>query len=1087
MNLTLIRGLLCPKGELSAFGNRLSAKSLFKKKSTNKRNITYLHATVRPHFLGRTTVCRDERHKIIANGTLGIINRCFPKLDMKPNLAKVALRGLNPYSSYLKPYTIYLITLKILFCVCLAHARQSSSTEAATGVALQQITLKGNVLSAVNGEPLEGATVRTEITSIKTDQKGNFTVITKKNKGTFTATYLGYQTKEIQYDISTSQYYTVKLDPQQNTLDETVVIAYGQTTKRFNTGSVGRITAAEISRQPVANPIAALQGRIPGVEITQQSGRTGSNFNVLIRGRSSIDNGNEPLYIVDGVPWLSNSIGQITVTGGSSSPFNNLNPNDIESIEVLKDADATAIYGSRGANGVILITTKKGSVGKTEVDVNVYNGFNKVANIVPLMNTEEYLNMRREALKNDNITPTVTNAPDLLQYDQNTFTDWTDLLIGSSSNVTNGQITLSGGTGETNFRLSGGFRSEGNVYPGEELNRRYSGQLNLNHSTNDKKFLAVMSVGYSNDNNNILPFDLTSGIYSTPNLKPFEDDGTMLYGNSPFSMTLHHYNQLQTNLITNINLSYSLFKSVTLRLNNGYTKTDNDQIEVTPLAAFGNNSTRTSGESRFSNSAFSSWILEPQLSYRKTFSDHAFDILFGGTWQQESLKGTRINATDYSSEELLYTTTGAASITASEQYSLYKYQAVFGRINYQFKNRYLINLTGRRDGSSRFGPGKQFANFGALGIAWIFSDEHFIKNKLPKMSFGKVRASFGTTGNDKIGDYQFLDTYGGVAYPYDGVSGLKPQRLYNPDYGWESNRKLEFSADLGFFDNKILFSAGWFRNRSGNQLLQYSLPTQTGFTGVTRNLPALVENRGWEIELNTINLANTAIKWNTAFNITIAGNKLLDFPNLEKSSYASQYSIGESLNIMKVYPYLGVDPMTGLWSVDLNAGRSVVKDLSTKFYGGLNNQWQYGRFQLDVFIQFVKKNARNYLSSLPATAGIQGANMPKLFESRWQNPGDITDVQRFGTVAPATTARTNFLISEGAFADASFLRLKNISLSYSLPASVTNRVKMKLVRFYLQGQNLLTITGYKGNDPEVTNMTVLPPLRTVTLGTQITF
>jgi hypothetical protein len=190
---------------------------------------------------------------------------------------------------------------------------------------------------------------------------------------------------------------------------------------------------------------------------------------------------------------------------------------------------------------------------------------------------------------------------------------------------------------------------------------------------------------------------------------------------------------------------------------------------------------------------------------------------------------------------------------------------------------------------------------------------------------------------------------------------------------------------------------------------------------------------------------------------------------------------------MKVYPYLGVDPMTGLWSVDLNAGRSVVKDLSTKFYGGLNNQWQYGRFQLDVFIQFVKKNARNYLSSLPATAGIQGANMPKLFESRWQNPGDITDVQRFGTVAPATTARTNFLISEGAFADASFLRLKNISLSYSLPASVTNRVKMKLVRFYLQGQNLLTITGYKGNDPEVTNMTVLPPLRTVTLGTQITF
>lgn len=960
----------------------------------------------------------------------------------------------------------------------------------------QTYTIKGTVKSSADNAPLTGATIQINNSRnvTKTDQSGNFIINIDQESGKLKVSYLGYQNKEIDFDINTSLSYNFDLDPQENSLDETVVIAYGQTTKRFNTGSVGRVTAAEIARQPVANPLAAMQGRIPGVEITQQSGRTGANFNVLIRGRSSIANGNEPLYLIDGVPWLSNSIGQITVGGGSQSPFNSINPSDIESIEVLKDADATAIYGSRGANGVILITTKKGSTGKTEVNLNAYTGISQVGHTMPLMNTQQYLAMRSEALANDAITPNNTNAPDLLLYDQNRYTDWKDVLIGNTAKLTDIQTSLSGGNNNTQFRLAGAYRRETNVYPGDEANKRGSGQFNLTHRSDDEKLRASFTLNYSSNDNSLPPFDLTSGIYSAPNLKVYEDDGSLAWNengstdrNNPLSSTLQSFNTLTNNLVSNLNLDYELAKGLHARVNAGYTNTQTDESTIRPMASYLPSASRRSGESQFADTRFRSWIVEPQLNYNKHIGNHDLDILLGASWQEELLKGTSIAASNYSSEELLHTTTGAATLNTNETYGLYRYQSVFARINYQYLKRYLINLTGRRDGSSRFGPNRQFANFGAVGAAWIFTEEYFIKNSVPWLSFGKIRGSYGLTGNDKIGNYQFMDTYGNISYPYDGVAGLAPQRLFNPDYEWESNRKLEFALDFGFLKDRVLISSGWFRNRSGNQLLQYTLPTQTGFSGITRNLPALVENKGWELEINTLNLQNTDFKWNTSFNITIATNKLLDFPNLESSSYANQYAIGEALNIVKVYPYLGVDPETGVWTMDIAAGRNVIKDLTPKFYGGLNNSFQYHGFQLDVFFQFVKKDARNYLYSLPALPGLLNSNMPTALERRWQNEGDVTEIQRFGTTGAGATALTNYLISDGVFTDASFVRLKNVALGYNLPSNWSRKLGAKDIRIYSQAQNLFTITPYEGNDPEVTSMTTLPPLRTVSFGAQLTF
>lgn len=535
-----------------------------------------------------------------------------------------------------------------------------------------------------------------------------------------------------------------------------------------------------------------------------------------------------------------------------------------------------------------------------------------------------------------------------------------------------------------------------------------------------------------------------------------------------------------------MNLSYEIIGGLKTRINAGYTNTQIKEKKVFPLASSLPSGSRISGESQFANSYFTNWIVEPQLNYNKSFDQHKLDVLLGASWQEQSLEGTTINASNYSSEALLFTTAGAANLSTSEIYSLYKYQSIFGRVNYRFKERYLLNLTGRKDGSSRFGPGRQFANFGAIGAAWIFSEEAAVKNHVFALSFGKVRGSYGLTGNDKIGNYQFMDTYGSVNYPYQGIRGLTPIRLFNPNYGWETNRKLEFALDLGFFNDRVLLSSGWFRNRSGNQLLQYTLPIQTGFSGITRNLPAHVENSGWEFELNTANTQGI-FKWNTSFNITVARNKLLDFPNLESSSYASRYTIGESLNIVKLYPYKGVDPETGLWTVDLPAGRNQIQDLNPKFYGGFNNSFQYKGLQLDVFFQFVKKEARNFVSSLPALPGTMNFNMPIALLARWQNVGDLTEVQRFGTRSPATTAWSNYLLSDAIYVDASFIRLKNLALSYQIPEKWINIDAIQNARVYMQGQNIFTITNYEGNDPEVNSMTALPPLRTMTLGIQISF
>jgi hypothetical protein len=410
-----------------------------------------------------------------------------------------------------------------------------------------------------------------------------------------------------------------------------------------------------------------------------------------------------------------------------------------------------------------------------------------------------------------------------------------------------------------------------------------------------------------------------------------------------------------------------------------------------------------------------------------------------------------------------------------------------------------LNFSARRDGSSRFGPGKQFAGFGAVGAAWIFSKERLFTKNLPFISFGKLRASYGVTGNDKILNYQYLDTWEPTTNTYQGGVGLAPSRLFNPDYHWEKTTKLESALDLGFFRDRLLFSVAWYRNQSSNQLVQYKLPSTAGFASVVKNLPAEVENTGVELSISSINIRTGTFSWSTSANLTIPKNRLVSFPGLSLSSYATRYVEGQSLNLIYAYRYLGVDPASGLFLVeDINKDNAfntkdyqILGSLDPLYYGGLENSFEFKGFRFDVFFQCTKQTGVAYLANSGFPPGSIH-NMPVEVLTRWQKPGDEALIQRFtqltSTSQPAYNAFSNlFLKSDGAYTDASYIRLKNISLSYTVNGKWLKRCGLSGLRLYASGQNLCTFTSYKGGDPETQNYLRLPPLKTIAGGIKITF
>lgn len=916
--------------------------------------------------------------------------------------------------------------------------------------------------------------------------------------------------------FTATQVLVIQLNRSVSDLDEVQVIAYGTTTRRISTGSISSITAKDLATQPISNPLAALQGRVPGLIITQTSGVPGSSFNVLLRGQSTLDKTytrNDPFFIIDGVPFepgnlptnqISNAANKPTsVTQNGLSPLNLINPADIERIDVLKDADATAIYGSRGANGVIIITTKRGEKGGLRASANVYTGISQMGNSMPMLSLQEYLLMRREAFRNDSIQMTVQNATDLLAWDTTRYTDFKSLLVGRNAMVSSGNISISGGNELTRFRAAAGYRHETSIYAAGLADKLASFSLNVLQQTRDKRLSVNISIQYGNDKNTLPRYDMMRVVNTIPNLKLYNDDGTLSWSEAGFEYaSLGITNPLadlqgraeseNENLTGNLSVNYRVVDNLSIKLNAGYNSFHANEQSATPSAAI-NPNTGGLPSAEFANATNKSWIFEPQLQWIKEWESSRLEILGGSTFQEKIQKSIYTHGSNYQSDLLLGSISAAGNITSRNDYTQYRYSAIFGRVNYNFDDKYILNLTGRNDGSSRFGPENRWATFGAVGGAWIISREKFLLNLFPVLSYAKLRLSYGTTGNDQIGDYKYLNLWQNIPSTYNGLNGLYPISLYNPAYNWEANKKAEAGMDIGLFKDKLMVAIGYYRSRSSNQLIRYRLGGQTGFGTVVRNFPGLVQNTGWEMAISGA-MKIGSVNWSSAFNATLPQNKLLEFPGLEGSSYANTYVIGKSLSVIQAYQYLGINPQTGGYTFTDKNGNGevfgvgdyfVFGDTDMDFFGGFQNSFSWRGWAFGGFLQFTKQQGPSYINQLTTAPGF-AENQPTLVLQRWQKPGDAAEIQKFTTTfTPVYSAYAAFKNSNGAFTDASFIRLKNISLSYEFAAGVLESLHLSRCRVYVEAQNLLTFTKYKGPDPETQDYYTLPPLRTIAGGIQI--
>ncbi len=1014
--------------------------------------------------------------------------------------------SINADSETLREVLSRLLTPhQISYRIFEAEGRITLKREGKTGLINGSPVLVAGIVTDPKGEVLAGVNILIKGTAsgTTTGADGRYRIEAGEDD-VLIFSFIGYS--PIEATVGGRAQIDITLQEDSRNLEEvTVKAGYWEVETKEQTGNISKITAKDISSQPVLNPMQTLLGRMPGVQISQYSGIPGDGFVVQIRGVNSMRGvtANEPLYIIDGIPFSTASLfsagGLITTR---PNPLSSINPLDIESIEVLKDADATAIYGSRGANGVILITTKKGKGGKTKFDFNVYSGAGQVANSMNMLSRTQYLQMRREAFKNDGVTPTAANAPDLVLWDTTRYTDWQKTLLGGTSLLTNAQGSVSGGNNNTQFLIGGGYYRQSTVFPGDFGYQKGSSHFSVNHKMADDKFTVGLTGNFASETNVLPTTDYTALAMTVAPTSPalYDKNGNLNWENgtwsNPMAETRKRYSTNAKTLIGNLTASYQIMKGLRIRSNIGYNFISTRERNITPIASQ-NPALNPVGSATTTNGTLSTWIAEPIADYQTTLGEGKLTALAGFTFQQTVRDKQGVLGTGYTNDTQLENIAAAAALTSfGTEYSEYKYTAFYGRLNYIWREKYIVNLTGRRDGSSRFGPGNRFANFGAIGAAWVLSNESFLSDHRFGLSFAKLRGSIGLTGSDQIGDYQYLDTYTATQNSYQGSKGIIPTRLANDQFGWEENLKIEGGLDLSFLHDRINFSLSYYRNRSSNQLVGYGLPALTGFTSVQNNFPATVQNTGVEIATNADVIRAHDFKWNIALNVSVPRNLMVSYPNIETSSYANTYQVGSSLFISKRLQALGPDPQTGVYvfadadhngTISTTLDTQFLKEKAVNYYGGVQNTLSFKGLELKFFFQFVKQTGLNYLATSQNAPGTR-FNQPALVMNRWRNPGDVTDIQKFTQSGAASTAYLfNYLLSDAVIQDASFIRLQNVYLGWSLPSAWSNKIGLDQVKVYGQGQNLLTLTDYKGLDPETQSIKVLPPLRVITIGVQLTF
>lgn len=560
-------------------------------------------------------------------------------------------------------------------------------------------------------------------------------------------------------------------------------------------------------------------------------------------------------------------------------------------------------------------------------------------------------------------------------------------------------------------------------------------------------------------------------------------------------------------------MQYTIFKGFTATASLGYTNNQNSQTLITPVAALSPYTTiPPKGSLSEGNTKVTNWIFEPQLSYNRLISKGRFTALAGATIQKNSTDGLTLIGTNYADDSFIHAISQAPTLSTLENYGQYKYAGVFARVGYDWEGKYILNFNGRRDGSSRFGPGKQFGNFGSAGAAWILSDENWAKQVLPKaVDFIKLRASYGITGSDAVRDYQYLAQFGNstpILTTYNGVTPLSPQLASNPDFHWQVNKKLDADLNIELWNGLISLDVDYYQNRCDNQLVSLVIPEITGFTSVTGNSPANVQNAGWEFMVSTNFISNKNFSWRQNFNIAINHNKLLGYPGLATSPYRNQYKVGQSINTTYLYNYAGIDPLTGLYTYTdhsgdgklnsttavfpgtLNDDEYIAINREPDFTGGLTEVFNYKRLQLTLNINFAKQMGNNLVNGGSSNAGgtsvVGLTNIPVfVYQNEWQSVGQTNALYARASTSPIITGSVNS--SNAGWSDASYIRFQTVTLNYGLPTKILSKIGVRSLGLSVSSNNLFVLTAYKGLDPEITTFGGQPPVRTITAGINATF
>lgn len=1000
--------------------------------------------------------------------------------------------------------------------------------KAATVAASMELNPDSEMMGVVTEEksrsPLFGVSVMVKRTGkgTQTDAQGIFKLKDIRAGDTITFSNIGYQTTLVEAPSGNMMRVTMKIAVDQ--LDETIVQAYGTTTRRLNTGTIVKVSGDEIRRQPGQNPLMALMGKVPGMTIVPHSTYAHAPIKVEIRGRKSLDPSfsGEPLYVIDGVPIntlpLANSLNAIegmsagpvlggaSVTGGQH-PLFAFNQNDIESMEVLMDADATAIYGSRGANGVILITTKRPKGRKPTFNLDLNRSTTDIPYFPRLLSPSQYFEMRREAFRNDGIAPEIANAPDLVLWDTTRVTDWRKQFYGSGA-VTTINAGFSGGDENASISLTSQYINTKGMNDWTGSNEAFNLGMSSELKTRNRKLSVRFSMNYTytfTDAVNVGTLPLALAPNAPPILDSKGNPNYTDWENSAYTGSyewIHLFKPNETkgkNLLGNLSLTYYLFNNLSWTSTIGYSTNNNDNNFFEPIRAL-NPLKKPVGTAFFGMSKSENLTISSRLAYNLRFGKASLSADLGFEGNKQQSHAATVQGTGYTNDYLLRSLVNAPVVRAVDAYGERRTLGTIARVSFDWDRKYIFKLSFNRDGSSQFGTKNQFGNFGSVGAAWNASDELWLKKILPSwFTYLKFRGNYGITGNNNVGDYQYLSQWSSAPvanstklYDYNGLIPFVPIIPVNQRYQWERTKQLSTGIDLGFFDQRLNIGLGWYRNITDHQIMNDPTPSYTGFATVKGNSEGIMQNTGWSITLEGTIIRNKDFQWSASLNGAANRNIIKSFPNLKKSSWYRRYQVGRSVSTAYLLHYTGVDPMTGNASFeDYNKdgvvfsgaplpvgafGNDAYVEINTEpiIFGGLGTSLSWKGFSFSTSCSYEYKWMRDpFLTRIGGT--MENFYMPPdVWENTWRKPGDQAKYPRFSNSSAGVALNG----SDIGYSRTFYLRLNSINLGYTFSDKILSKIRLTACTITLNATNMFTFTKYRGLDPVTAGQPIMRQINT---------